>query len=64
MEPHSSIALIAILPSAQGRVPNLQPSVGLMVHASIWPGFPGCMVFKATETDQQDESWGLDLTSA
>lgn len=58
--------------SAQGKVPSgplrflpsLQFSVGLMVHASIWPGFPGCEVFKANEMDQQDASQGLDLTSA
>lgn len=70
---HSSIALAALLPSAQGRVPSLDPlkflpslqlSVSLMVHASIWLGFPGCMVFKANEMNQQDESQGLDLTSA
>lgn len=58
------MAFITILPPAQGREPTLQLSVGLMVHASIWPGFPGSMVFKATEIDQQDDSWGLDLTSA
>lgn len=70
--PHSSIAFIAILSSAQGKVPSgplrflpsLQLSVGLMVHASIWPGLPGCVVFEANEMDQQDASQGLDLTSA
>lgn len=70
--PHSSIAFITILSSAQGKVPSgplrflpsLQLSVGLTVHASIWPGFPGCEVFKANEMDQQDASQGLGLTSA